>query len=76
MASSTSLYGSNIAANVPGVVVAELIGTYFLVLAGTAAAVSASLNLPIAGLPADSLTVALSFGLAYCYQLVRHNFAD
>jgi MIP family channel proteins len=64
MANSTGLYGSNTAANLPSVIVAELIGTYFLVLAGTAAAVAAALNLPIAGLPADSLTIALSFGLA------------
>lgn len=61
--SSNGLYGSSTAANIPRVVIAELIGTYFLVLAGTAAAVSAVLNLPIAGLPADTLTVALSFGL-------------
>jgi MIP family channel proteins len=60
MADSTGLYGSNVAANLPRVMLAEIIGTYFLVLAGTAAA----LNLPIAGLPADSLTIALSFGLA------------
>jgi glycerol uptake facilitator-like aquaporin len=64
MADSTGLYGSNVAANLPRVMLAEIIGTYFLVLAGTAAAVAAALNLPIAGLPADSLTIALSFGLA------------
>jgi MIP family channel proteins len=63
MAGGTGLYGSNTAANIPRVVIAEFIGTYFLVLAGTAAAVAAVLNLPIAGLPADSLTIALSFGL-------------
>jgi MIP family channel proteins len=64
MAQQTGLYGSSTATNLPRVIVAELLGTFFLVLAGTAAAVAASLNLPIAGLPADSLTVALSFGLA------------
>lgn len=64
MASSNGLYGSSTATNISRVFVAELIGTFFLVLAGTAAAVAASLNLPIAGLPADSLTVALSFGLS------------
>jgi MIP family channel proteins len=64
MASNTGLYGSSTAANIPKTFVSELIGTYFLVLAGTATAVAASLNLSIAGLPADSLTVALSFGLA------------
>lgn len=60
---NTGLYGSSTAANIPRVVIAELIGTYFLVLAGTAVVVAAILNLPIAGLPADSLTIALSFGL-------------
>jgi MIP family channel proteins len=64
MAAASGLYGSSTATNLPRVIIAELIGTFFLVLAGTAAVVSASLNLPIAGLPADSLTVALSFGLA------------
>jgi MIP family channel proteins len=63
MSDTAGLYGSNTAANIPRVMLAELLGTYFLVLAGTAAAVAATLNLPIAGLPADSLTVALSFGL-------------
>ncbi len=63
MANNTGLYGSSTAANLPRVTISELIGTYFLVLAGTSAAVAAVLNLPIAGLPADSLTVALSFGL-------------
>lgn len=64
MAEATGLYGSNTAANVPRVIVAELVGTFFLVLAGTAAAVTAALNLPISGLPSDSLTIALAFGLA------------
>jgi MIP family channel proteins len=64
MASSEGLYGSSTASNIPRVFVAEFIGTFFLVLAGTATAVAASLNLPIAGLPADSLAVALSFGLS------------
>ena len=63
MANQTGLYGSSTATNLPRVMIAELVGTYFLILAGTAAVVSAVLNLPIAGLPADSLTVALSFGL-------------
>jgi len=64
MADTTGLYGSSTAANLPRVFIAELIGTFFLVLAGTAAVVAAALNLPIAGLPADSLTIGLSFGLA------------
>jgi MIP family channel proteins len=64
MADGTGLYGSNTATNLPRVVLAEIIGTYFLVLAGTVAVVTAALNFPIAGLPADSLTVALGFGLS------------
>jgi MIP family channel proteins len=64
MANGTGLYGSDTASNIPRTFVAELIGTFFLVLAGTAVAVAAVLNAPIAGLPADSLTVGLSFGLA------------
>lgn len=64
MAQSTGLYGSNLANNIPRVFIAELIGTFFLVLAGTATVVAAALNIPIAGFPADTLTVALSFGLA------------
>jgi MIP family channel proteins len=63
MADSTGLYGSSTAANIPRVIVAELIGTYFLVLSGISVVVAAALNLPIAGLPANSLAVALSFGL-------------
>jgi MIP family channel proteins len=64
MAASKGLYGSNAVTNIPRVFLAEFIGTFFLVLAGTATAVAATLNMPIAGLPADSLTVAFSFGLA------------
>ncbi|MCZ2830560.1 aquaporin [Modestobacter sp. VKM Ac-2986] len=58
------LYGSSTTQNIPRVALAELIGTYFLVFAGTSVAVSASLGRPIAGGPADSLAVALTFGLA------------
>jgi MIP family channel proteins len=63
MAESTGLYGSSTAANIPRVIVAELIGTYLLVLSGISVVVAAALNLPIAGLPANSLAVALSFGI-------------
>lgn len=63
MAADTGLYGSSTAANLPRVIIAEIVGTFFLVLAGTATAVAASLKLSIAGTPADSLAVALSFGL-------------
>jgi len=41
---------------------AELIGTFFLVYAGTATAASAHLGETIAGDPADSLAIALAFG--------------
>jgi MIP family channel proteins len=64
MANSSGLYGSATTENLLKVCIAELVGSFFLVLAGTAAAVAATLNLPIAGLPADSLSIALSFGLA------------
>ena len=52
------LYGSSTTQNIPRVALAELIGTYLLVLAGTSVAVSALLGRPVAGGPADSLTVA------------------
>jgi MIP family channel proteins len=58
------LYGSSTTQNISRVALAELVGTYFLVFAGTSVAVSASLGRPIAGGPADSLAVALTFGLA------------
>jgi len=64
----SGLYGSSTTQNVLRVATAELIGTYLLVLAGTAVAVSALLDQPIAGAPADSpadsLAIALAFGLA------------
>ena len=58
------LYGSDIEGNVPRASLAELIGTFILVLAGTAVATVATLKQPIAGSPLDSLAVALAFGLA------------
>jgi MIP family channel proteins len=60
----SGLYGSSTTQNVPRVAVAELIGTYLLVLAGTSVAVAALLDQPIAGGTADSLAIALAFGLA------------
>jgi len=61
---TTGLYGSSTTQNVPRVAAAELIGTYLLVLAGTSVAVAALLDRGIAGGAADSLAVALAFGLA------------
>ena len=42
---------------------AELVGTFFLVYAGTATATAAALDKSIAGTAPDSLAVALAFGL-------------
>ncbi len=56
------LYGSKTASNLPRVTVAEVFGTFFLVLAIISAAISATLALPIAGEPADSLSIALVGG--------------
>jgi MIP family channel proteins len=58
------LYGSSLGANMLRSAVAELIGTYLLVLAGTSVATAAALGRPTGGGPADALTVALAFGLA------------
>ena len=58
------LYGSRTSQNVVRVAFAEFLGTYFLVLAGTAAAVAAVVGRSIAGAGIDSLGVALAFGLA------------
>lgn len=44
-------------------VTAEFVGTFLLVLAGTAVAVAAVLNRPIAGPQLNSLAVGLAFGL-------------
>jgi glycerol uptake facilitator-like aquaporin len=57
------LYGSQIGANIARAGVAEVIGTFLLVFTGTAVAVSGALGRSIAGAPADSLAVALAFGL-------------
>ncbi|MCE5314499.1 MAG: MIP family channel protein [Armatimonadota bacterium] len=43
--------------------VAEFVGTFILVFAGTSVATSAILDRPIAGLPLNSLAVGLTFGL-------------
>ena len=49
--------------SLPRAVAAELVGTFLLVLAGTAVAVAAVLNRPIAGPAENSLAVGLAFGL-------------
>ncbi len=61
--SSEGLYGSSTALNAPRLAAAEFIGTFFLVFTGTAEAVAAVLKEPIAGLPAGTLTIGLTFGL-------------
>jgi MIP family channel proteins len=43
--------------------IAEFIGTFILVFAGTSVATSAILSRPIAGMPLNSLSVGLAFGL-------------
>ena len=59
------LYGSQIdASHILGAAIAELVGTFILVFAGTAVAVGAILARPTAGAPYDSLAIALAFGLA------------
>ena len=57
------LYGSEIGAAMARSGSAELVGTFLLVFTGTAVAVSGALTRAIAGQPADSLAVALAFGL-------------
>jgi MIP family channel proteins len=50
-------------AHLGGALLAELVGTFFLVYTGTATAVAAATGRAIAGAAADSLSVALAFGL-------------
>ena len=58
------LYGSELGNNVIPAAVAEAIGTFLLVLTGTAVATAATLGTKIAGAPLNSLAVALAFGMA------------
>lgn len=58
------LYGSNVGANMLTAGVAEMIGTFILIYVGTAVAVAALLQLPVAGPSYDSLATPLAFGLA------------
>ncbi|MEU7813587.1 aquaporin [Pseudonocardia sp. NPDC049154] len=58
------LYGSSIGTNTAAATVAELIGTFVLVYGGTAVAVAATLDRPVAGPVYNSLATPLAFGLA------------
>ena len=57
------LYGSDTGTNMLRAAIAELVGTFILVYAGTAVAVAALLKDPTAGAPYASTAVALAFGL-------------
>jgi MIP family channel proteins len=57
------LYGSELGTNMVRTALAEGVGTFILVFVGTAVASAATLGLPIAGEPSNSLAVALAFGL-------------
>ncbi len=57
------LYGSDIGANMLRAGTADVFGTFLLVFTGTAVAVAGALSRAIAGQPADSLAVAVAFGL-------------
>ena len=57
-------YGSSTSDPILPAALAELVGTFILVLGGTAVAVGAILSLPTAGGAYGSLAVALAFGLA------------
>ena len=61
---STGLYGSSVGDNILRASVAEGIGTFLLVFAGTAVATAATLDRAIAGAVYDSLAVAIAFGFA------------
>jgi MIP family channel proteins len=56
-------YTAEPAVSIPRAVAAEVIGTFILVIAGTAVVTEAALRRPIAGSPVDSLAIALAFGL-------------
>ena len=60
----TGLYGSNIGANMLAAATAETIGTFILIYGGTAVAVAALLDAPVAGPSYNSVATPLAFGLA------------
>lgn len=63
-ADHTGLYGSNIGANMLAAAAAETIGTFVLVYGGTAVAVAALLDAPVAGPAYNSVATPLAFGLS------------
>ena len=60
----TGLFGSSIGTNVLAAATAEIIGTFVLVYGGTAVAVAALLDRPVAGPSYTSVATPLAFGLA------------
>ena len=61
---TTGLFGSRLGSNMITAAVAEAIGTFILIYGGTAVAVAALLQRPVAGPIYDSLATPLAFGLA------------
>ena len=62
--SRTGPFGSNIGTNMLVAALAKTVGTFILVYGGTAVAVAAALQRPVAGPAYDSLATPLAFGLA------------
>lgn len=60
----TGLFGSGIGTNMLAAATAEIIGTFVLVYGGTAVAVAALLDRPVAGPSYNSVATPLAFGLA------------
>ena len=60
----TGLFGSSIGTNMLTAATAEIIGTFVLVYGGTAVAVAAVLDRPVAGPSYNSVATPLAFGLA------------
>ncbi len=61
------LYGTDMGGQLARTAVAELVGTFIVVLTGIAVAVAGLLDRPTAGDSYDSLAVALAFGLAVAW---------
>jgi MIP family channel proteins len=61
--SGTGLYGSEIGSNMSRAALAEIVGTFILVYAGTTVGVLTTLGVPVIGTAFDSLAVPLAFGL-------------